>query len=68
MIFRSLYAWLPTFTKPSLTFTLTNLAKTFSDLAAWKFLEESGNPEMAFDNYRITIQITKPHITQNYFV
>jgi hypothetical protein len=28
---------------------LTNLAKTISDLAAWKFLEESGNPEMAFD-------------------
>ena len=22
---------------------------------------------MAFDNYRITIQITKPNVTQNYF-
>jgi hypothetical protein len=30
----------------------TNL---LANLATWKFLEESGNPEMAFDNYRITI-------------
>jgi len=43
---------------PNLPANLTNLAKTFSDLATWKFLEEFGNLEMAFDNYRITIQIT----------
>jgi hypothetical protein len=46
---------------PSVTFR--NAQSAFRNLPFfWKFPEESGNPEMAFDNYRI-----RPHFTQNYF-
>jgi hypothetical protein len=44
---------LPTFTKPSLTFTTLQPGQS-----SLQFPEEFVNLEMAFGNYRITIEIT----------